>query len=148
MSAQFDSDNHYEVLGLQPGCSEVELKKAYRRLAMEHHPDKVRDKNSSDYIFKRIREAYEVLSNPKTRSKYDEQGKLNESYNDFVEKNKNVFDEETLENAFNQLIKGKYPSISAKRNKKVGVFDEVNRDLPERTFDEKKPKKSNDTISF
>ena len=90
MSAKIDSENHYEVLGLQPDCSNIDVRKAYRKLAMEHHPDKAKDKNNiSDSAFKRIREAYDVLSDPQQRSKYDELGKLNESYQDFVENNKN-----------------------------------------------------------
>jgi DnaJ-class molecular chaperone len=78
---------------------------------MEFHPDKNRDKRfSAGNAFKRIREAYDVLSDPKTKKMYDDHGKLKDSYNIFVEENKDVLEENVLEDAFNQLIKGKYPS--------------------------------------
>ena len=52
--------NHYKTLGLAPGASEEEIKKAFRKLAMKHHPDRGGDEAE----FKRIKEAYEALTNP------------------------------------------------------------------------------------
>jgi|GEM_PF-6729253 len=62
--------NPYEVLGVDPSCSEKEVKTAFRRLAREHHPDVVGDGGASDR-FLEIREAYETLIDPKKRHKYD-----------------------------------------------------------------------------
>ncbi|KAJ8611493.1 hypothetical protein CTAYLR_010477 [Chrysophaeum taylorii] len=59
--------DHYEVLGVSAGCSDAEIKKAYRRLALKEHPDKGGDPER----FKRISEAYAVLSDPQQRQAYD-----------------------------------------------------------------------------
>ena len=65
------SDNkHYNTLGVQPNASEAEIKKAYRKLAMQHHPDKGGDQAK----FKEITAAYEILSDPQKRANYDRFG--------------------------------------------------------------------------
>jgi len=67
--ARKDGENvrFYEVLGVERGASETDIKKAYRKLAMQHHPDKGGDPEK----FKSITEAYEILSDPVKRRKYD-----------------------------------------------------------------------------
>lgn len=62
--------NPYEALGIQPDASEAEVKKAYRRLAMQHHPDKGGDSEQ----FKKIQGAYDVLSDPQKRANFDQFG--------------------------------------------------------------------------
>ena len=62
--------DYYEVLGLNKSASVGEIKKAYRKLAKEHHPDKGGDEN----LFKEISEAYEVLSDENKKSRYDQFG--------------------------------------------------------------------------
>jgi len=62
--------DYYEVLGVQKGASDDEIKKAFRRAAIEHHPDKGGDEAK----FKEINEAYEVLKDDKKRQRYDQFG--------------------------------------------------------------------------
>ena len=54
--------DYYEVLGVERGASEGDLKKAYRRLAMKYHPDRNPGDKESEDLFKEANEAYEVLS--------------------------------------------------------------------------------------
>lgn len=72
MAVQFK--DYYETLGVPRGASEAEIKKAFRKLAREHHPDVARDKKKAEERFKEINEAYEVLGDPAKRKKYDELG--------------------------------------------------------------------------
>ena len=64
----------YEVLGVERGASEAELKKSYRRLAMKYHPDRNPDDKAAEEKFKEANEAYEVLSDAAKRSAYDQYG--------------------------------------------------------------------------
>ena len=66
--------DYYEVLGLQKGASEAEIKKAYRKLAKQYHPDLNPDNPEAEEKFKEINEANQVLSDPDKRSKYDQFG--------------------------------------------------------------------------
>jgi len=67
---------YYDVLGVEKGCTEQELKKAYRRLALKWHPDKnPNNKDAAEKKFKEISEAYDVLSDKKKREVYDLYGK-------------------------------------------------------------------------
>jgi len=63
--------DHYSVLGISKNASAEEIKKAYRKLAMEFHPDKNQGNPEAEEKFKKINEAYEVLSDPDKKSKYD-----------------------------------------------------------------------------
>ena len=66
--------DYYEVLGVSKNVSEAELKKAYRRMAMKHHPDRNKDDSQSEGKFKEVKEAYEVLSDARKRAAYDQFG--------------------------------------------------------------------------
>ncbi|UOG90569.1 MAG: molecular chaperone DnaJ [Candidatus Thiothrix sulfatifontis] len=66
--------DYYEVLGVQKNVSEDDLKKAFRRLAMKHHPDRNPDNAESEAKFKEAKEAYEVLNDPQKRAAYDQFG--------------------------------------------------------------------------
>ena len=69
-----DKRDYYEVLGLQKGASDDEIKKAFRKLAMKYHPDKNPGDKEAEDKFKEINEAYAVLSDPEQKSKYDRYG--------------------------------------------------------------------------
>ncbi|MDD4797014.1 MAG: DnaJ domain-containing protein, partial [Eubacteriales bacterium] len=66
--------DYYEVLGVQRGAGEDELKKAYRQLAKKYHPDLNPEDKTAEAKFKEVNEAYEVLSDPQKRAQYDQFG--------------------------------------------------------------------------
>ena len=66
--------DYYEVLGLNRDASDDEIKKAYRKLAMKHHPDRNPDNPKAEEHFKEAKEAYEVLSDAQKRAAYDQYG--------------------------------------------------------------------------
>ena len=66
--------DYYEVLGLQKGASDDEIKKAFRKMALKYHPDKNPGDKAAEEKFKEANEAYEVLSDPDKKSKYDRFG--------------------------------------------------------------------------
>jgi len=93
--------NLYLILGVEPSCSAADIKKAYRKAALKHHPDKaaqllVRNENTddgfwrdvvkevyadADHLFKTIAEAYNVLSDPDKRQEYDFEEDVRKSRN-------------------------------------------------------------------
>jgi molecular chaperone DnaJ len=67
--------DYYEVLGISKGCTQDEVKKAYRKMALKFHPDKNPGDAEAEARFKEVSEAYEVLSDTKKREMYDRYGK-------------------------------------------------------------------------
>ena len=74
MPVQFK--DYYETLGVQKTATQDEIRKAFRKLARQHHPDvaKAKEKSAAEAKFKEINEAYEVLGDPEKRKKYDTLG--------------------------------------------------------------------------
>ena len=66
--------DYYEVLSVSKNCSEAELKKAYRRAAQKHHPDRNQDNEGAEEKFKECKEAYEILNDSQKRAAYDQFG--------------------------------------------------------------------------
>lgn len=66
--------DYYEVLGIDKNAPEAEIKKAYRKLAKQHHPDINQGNKASEAKFKEVSEAYEVLSDAQKRARYDQYG--------------------------------------------------------------------------
>ena len=66
--------DYYEVLGVNKDASEEDIKKAYRKLAMKHHPDRNPDNPKAEERFKEAKEAYEILSDSQKRGAYDQFG--------------------------------------------------------------------------
>ena len=66
--------DYYEVLGVQKNANADEIKKAYRKAAIQYHPDKNPGDKQAEEKFKEAAEAYDVLSNPDKRARYDQFG--------------------------------------------------------------------------
>lgn len=66
--------DYYQILGLTKSATADEIKKAYRKLALQHHPDKNKGDKASEEKFKEVTKAYEVLSDPQKKQTYDQFG--------------------------------------------------------------------------
>ena len=67
-------EDYYKTLGVSKSASSGEIKKAYRKMAIKYHPDKNPNDKAAEDKFKEAAEAYEVLSNPDKKAKYDQFG--------------------------------------------------------------------------
>jgi molecular chaperone DnaJ len=66
--------DYYEILGLNKGAGEDEIKKAFRKLAVQYHPDKNKGDKAAEEKFKEINEAYQILTDPQKKAQYDQFG--------------------------------------------------------------------------
>lgn len=83
-----ENKDYYEILGVDRNASEAEIKKAYRKLSLQYHPDKLankseKEKKEGEEKFKAITEAYSVLSDPEKKDKYDRFGSIDGMDMDF-----------------------------------------------------------------
>lgn len=68
------NQDYYQVLGVAKGASDSDIKKAYRKLAMQYHPDRNPDNKEAEEKFKEVQKAYDILSDPEKRARYDQFG--------------------------------------------------------------------------
>jgi DnaJ-class molecular chaperone len=96
------SDDYYEILGLKRPSDQNEIRKAYHKLALKFHPDKNTSPEASE-IFKKINEAYDILSTPEKKKIYDQFGK------EGLNRNNIHFDESNIFNIFNNVFGQQFP---------------------------------------
>jgi molecular chaperone DnaJ len=111
--------DYYELLGLQKGASDDEIKKAFRKLAIKYHPDKNKGDKEAEEKFKEINEAYQVLSDPQKKAQYDQFGTTDFSsagggYNGF--NGAEGFDFGDLGDIFGSFFGGGFNGGSRRRN--------------------------------
>jgi len=92
--------NYYEILGISKNASKEDIKKAYRRLAHQYHPDKTSGDKTKEEKFKEINEAYQVLTNDKKRAEYDRYGRVFSDYSGGQSQEDFGFDFEGFDGAF------------------------------------------------
>lgn len=128
--------DYYDILGLQKGASEDEIKKAFRKLAIQYHPDKNQGNKEAEEKFKEINEAYQVLSDPQKKAQYDQFGTTDFNGGGFGEGGFGGFDFSDLGgfgDIFDTIFGGGFSGGRKKNGPQRGADIEYNLDL---TFEE------------
>jgi curved DNA-binding protein len=107
---QTQTKDYYKVLGLNKNASEDEIKKAYRKLARQFHPD-INKEKSAEHKFKEINEAYEVLGDPDKRKKYDKYGSRYHEYEQWEKAGGAATTGVSFDEIFNQPRGGGYNQV-------------------------------------
>ena len=125
--------NYYKILGVEKNASPQEIKKAYRKLAMKWHPDKNQGDKDSEDKFKTIAEAYEVLSDSKKRTRYDNgedpssrNSMSQEEYNDFARRSAEDFFRRAASSFGNMGFSRPSVSHNIKSACRISVEDAIN----------------------
>jgi molecular chaperone DnaJ len=92
--------DYYDVLGLDRSATDADVKKAYRQLAMQHHPDRNQGDKGSEEHFKQVNEAYAVLSDPDKRAQYDRFGTVGPAGGGFTDAGFGSLFEDIFDNFF------------------------------------------------
>lgn len=128
--------DYYKILDVNYNATAIEIKKSYRKLAIKYHPDKNKNSKESEEIFKKISEAYEILSNKEKRRVYDssyhsKNGKFNEKKEDKRQEYKSKEEEVTPLSflIFFQNLKNKINSLNIDNVNQKSLFDNINNAL-------------------
>lgn len=138
--------DYYEILGIEPGAGDEEIRNAFRRLARMYHPDKTGNNQEAENRFKEINEAYEVLSDPERRNRYDNftgawQSGSEQAWRDFGQpdgrgRNHFQFDRQNFSDFFGELFSGRNgarnrptPQSKASKDKFDGRGDDLETDI-------------------
>ncbi len=112
MKSPLHSDDPYELLGVSKEASEAEIQKAYRKLALKYHPDKNPDDPKAAENFKKVAEAYEILSDPDKRKAYDQGGMEATGFQGF-DSNEEVFSHfgDVFSDLFTSRVQPRRPTV-------------------------------------
>lgn len=119
----------YEVLGLEKGANEEEIKKAYRKLAMKYHPDRNQGDKEAEAKFKEINEAYGTLSDPQKKSQYDMFGSSGGAGGFWGFGGSGGFQAEDLWDIFNSFFGGWFGGGQARARKTERRGEDIEYDL-------------------
>ncbi len=108
--------NYYEILGVPRDAADADIKKAYRKLALQYHPDRTNGDKTSEEKFKEINEAYSVLGNPDKRSSYDMYG---DNFERIGTGHEDIFGGSIFEDLIGDVFSDFFGGRRSSRNRKV-----------------------------
>lgn len=112
---------HYETLGVSRDATNEEIKHAYRKLAMEYHPDRNDQSEESEAKFKALQKAYDVLSDTVKRAEYDA-GATDHTTQSHIEKAASLMLADMIDSAVDSFESGIFENIRHTINNKLGMF--------------------------